>query len=416
MRILYYDCFAGISGDMHLGALVDLGVDEAYLIAELNKLAIRDEFRVSIRKDQKMGITGTKVDVILTHDHHHHHDHDHGHGHHHHHRNLEDVHDIIDESDLSETIKALSKKIFYQVARAEAKVHGKAIHEVHFHEVGAVDSIVDIIGAAICIDYLEVDKILSSTVELGKGFVKCAHGVMPVPAPATTEILGDTPVHMGGVDSEATTPTGAAILKAVVSEFSDHTNFKILKTGYGLGTKDFQIPNLLRVYLAEGMGSQKTIGKTENNIMIEANIDDMNPEWFGYLEEKLFEEGALDFYKTPIIMKKGRLATKLNILTNEEKEAHLTNLLLTESTTIGLRKYAVTKLVLEREFMTVETPYGEALIKLTIVEDQVFNYKPEYEVCKQLAKASSVSIQTVYRAIDRLDIHKKWSQKHDSTQ
>ena len=274
MKILYFDCFAGISGDMTLGALVDLGVDSEYLIDELNKLAISDEFEIKVYRADKMGITGTKVDVILKnndennhHDHHHHddnynHSHHHDHNHHthshdHHHRNLTDIKEIIDSSDLSQRVKDLSHKIFMEIAVAEAKVHNKSIKEVHFHEVGAVDSIVDIVGVAICLDKLEVDKIISSTVELGRGFVKCAHGVIPVPAPATIEILKDVPIHLNGVNGEATTPTGAAILKVNVDSYEDEINFSIEKVGYGVGTKDFHIPNLLRVYL----GKKKIIKK-----------------------------------------------------------------------------------------------------------------------------------------------------------
>uniref|UniRef100_UPI00272B4550 LarC family nickel insertion protein n=1 Tax=Vallitalea guaymasensis TaxID=1185412 RepID=UPI00272B4550 len=228
MKVLYYDCFAGISGDMNLGTLIDLGVDKDYLIEELNKLTIAQEFKIKVETKQKMGITGTKVDVILensndnhthehtnTHSHHHEHEHTEKHTHHHEHRNLNSIYKIIDDSDLNENVKKLSKDMFLVVAKAEAKVHGKSIEEVHFHEVGAVDSIVDIIGAAICIDDLKVDRIMSSTVELGGGFVKCAHGIIPVPAPATTEILTHIPVHMGKVNSETTTPTGAAILKTM---------------------------------------------------------------------------------------------------------------------------------------------------------------------------------------------------------
>jgi len=248
MKILYFDCFAGISGDMTLGALVDVGVDPKYLKDELNKLSISDEFEINIYKAQKMGITGTKVDVILkehSHSDHHHEDH------YHHHRNLIDIQEIIEKSDLGPKVKDLSNKIFMEVAIAEAKVHNKDINEVHFHEVGAVDSIVDIVGAAICIDKLGVDEIISSTVEVGSGFVKCAHGVIPIPAPATVEILQDVPIHLGGVDGEAATPTGAAILKANVDVFKDDIDFSINKIGYGVGTKDFDIPNLLRVYLGK---------------------------------------------------------------------------------------------------------------------------------------------------------------------
>lgn len=265
MSILYYDCFCGISGDMNLGAMIDLGVDPAFLKSELAKLPMADEFEVHIQKAVKKGIEGTKVDVCLKHEHHHHHEdnhehhHHHNHGehghkhhhdhHHHEHRNLQVIERLINESTLSDSVKALSLKIFMEVAVAEAKVHGKPIEEVHFHEVGAVDSIVDIVGAAICYEALGVQKVIASPVQLGGGFVKCDHGMMPVPAPATAEILKGVPVKIGLTDKEMTTPTGAAILKALVSDYSDQFSLNISKIGYGLGSRDLEFPNVLRVML-----------------------------------------------------------------------------------------------------------------------------------------------------------------------
>lgn len=292
MKVLYYDCFSGISGDMNLGAMIDLGVDKDYLIGELSKLKLQDEFQLKITTDSRKGISGTKVDVILIHehqeechanesevhthgeDHHHdeehHHEHSHNHGdgghshshqqahkhshqdsHHHEHRNYRDIESLINSSELSDEVKKLSLNIFMRVAVAEAKVHGKAIEEVHFHEVGATDSIVDIVGAAICATYLKIDKIMCSSVELGSGFVRCAHGLIPVPAPATVEILKGIPVKAGVVPKETTTPTGAAILAELVDEFTDKKNFIIEKIGYGVGHRDTEIPNVLRVFLAE---------------------------------------------------------------------------------------------------------------------------------------------------------------------
>lgn len=280
MGILYYDCFCGISGDMNLGAMIDLGVDPNFLIEELKKLPMAQEFELKITRQQKKGIEGTKVDVILkgqggghhhhgdehhgehhhhhhSHEegHHHHHEHEHHHkheGHHHHeHRNLAIIEGMIMGSHLSDRVKALSMKIFMEVAVAEAKVHGKPIEEVHFHEVGAVDSIVDIVGAAICYEALGVEKVIASSVELGGGFVKCDHGMMPVPAPATAEILKGVPVRMGLTKSEMTTPTGAAILKALVTEYKDQLTVNIEKIGYGLGTRDHEFPNVLRAMILE---------------------------------------------------------------------------------------------------------------------------------------------------------------------
>lgn len=252
MKVLYYDCFCGISGDMNLGALIDLGVDKNYLINELSKLNLDSEFEIKIEKSVKNSISGTRVDVILK-GHHHEEsnsgDNHHVHEQHHHHRNLHDIKNIINSSSLEDSIKKVSMNIFMKVAEAEAVVHNKPIDEVHFHEVGAVDSIIDIVGAAICLDYLKVDKILASPVQVGGGFVKCAHGIIPVPAPATVEILKNIPIKTGIVQFETTTPTGAAILAANVEQFIDKVDFSIEKIGYGIGHRDLEIPNVLRVYL-----------------------------------------------------------------------------------------------------------------------------------------------------------------------
>ena len=275
MKILYYDCFCGISGDMNLAALIDLGVPKEYLIQELSKINLNSEYEIKIERSAKLGITGTRVDVILkgklddeTHisdkdlhghnlEHSHHnsdeeqHHTENNHSHEHHHRNLKDIEEIINASDLSDKVKKLSLDMFMKVAEAEAKVHGKPLYEVHFHEVGAIDSIVDMVGAAICLDYLKVDKIMASPVQVGGGFVKCAHGLMPVPAPATVGILKNIPINAGIVQFETTTPTGAAILAANVEEFTRNVDFSIKKIAYGIGHRDLEIPNVLRVYLGE---------------------------------------------------------------------------------------------------------------------------------------------------------------------
>ncbi|WP_196605494.1 nickel pincer cofactor biosynthesis protein LarC [Pectinatus haikarae] len=263
MKVLYYDCFCGISGDMNIGALLDLGVDENYLRQELSKLNLAAEYELKIKKDKKAGINGTRVDVVLKQEtigsHGHNtqkqpdmsHDHKQGH---HDHRNLKDIENIINKSSLNASVKKTCLDIFMKIAEAEAKVHGSSLDEVHFHEVGAVDSIIDITGAAICLDFLKADKIIASAVQLGGGFVKCAHGIIPIPAPATIEILKDIPIKTGIVPFETTTPTGAAILAANVSTFTDNMTFSISKIGYGIGHRDLEIPNVLRVYL----GSEKT--------------------------------------------------------------------------------------------------------------------------------------------------------------
>lgn len=410
MKILYYDCFAGISGDMNLGALIDLGVNENYLVDKLNELSISNEFELQIIRKQKMGIEGTKVDVILEnnneskHNHHgHSHKHGHTHEHTHKHRKFKDIKEIINSSTLNDNIKRLSLNIFMEVAKAEAKVHGKSIDEVHFHEVGAVDSIVDIVGAAICIDYLDISMIMASTIELGGGFVKCAHGTIPVPAPATVEILRDVPVSMGKVNSETTTPTGAAILKANVSNYTDTIDFNIIKTGYGLGTKDFDIPNVLRVYLAElnDYDNKATDLIVEKQIIVEANIDDMNPELYSYIENMLLEKGALDVYKSNIIMKKGRPAIKLSVLTTKNLVEVIEDILFTETTTLGVREYEVTKKMLKREYEIIDTKYGELTVKKGLRNGNVIKVKPEYEECKVLAMKNEIPITDIYLEVTK---------------
>ncbi|AQS09740.1 hypothetical protein CLOBY_18710 [Clostridium saccharobutylicum] len=288
-----------------------------------------------------------------------------------------------------------------RVAEAEAKVHGKTIYEVHFHEVGAIDSIVDMVGAAICLDYLKVDKIIASPVQVGGGFVKCAHGIMPVPAPATVEILKNIPMNTGIVQFETTTPTGAAILASNVKEFTSKIDFSIKKIAYGIGHRDLEIPNVLRVYLGE---SEKT-EKLENQYILETNIDDMNPEIYGYIEEKLFEAGALDVFKTPIIMKKGRPAIKLSMLINEKIEQEVLKVIFEETTSIGVRKYMIEKIMLDREFSKVETEYGDITIKKSYHKGKLVKYKPEYEECKSIAKEKNISIDTVYKSVYRQDIN-----------
>ena len=420
MKVLYYDCFCGISGDMNLGALLDLGVDEACLRRELSKLNLDDEYDLQVKKDNKNGISGTRVDVVLKsamhaheHNHGHKHDHDHHDDHHHGeptgmeagiehthhaHRNFKDIENIIVNSTLSDRVKKLSLDIFMKVAEAEAKVHGKSLYEVHFHEVGAVDSIVDIVGAAVCLDYLNVDKIMASSVQVGGGFVKCAHGIIPIPAPATVEILKNIPMKSGIVQFETTTPTGAAILAANVGVFTDHMNFSVEKIGYGIGHRELDIPNVLRVYI----GYEDRDDKKEEQYILETNIDDMNPELYGYIEEKLFEQGALDVFKTAIYMKKGRAAIKLSILVNKEQEENVLNVIFRETTSIGLRKYKVEKIMLSRDFVKISTQYGNVTVKNAYYQGEKVKYKPEYEDCKRIANEKNIPISRVYQEVYKI--------------
>ncbi|MBW9149669.1 nickel pincer cofactor biosynthesis protein LarC [Clostridium sp. CM028] len=413
MKMLYYDCFSGISGDMNLGALLDLGIDEKYLIEELKKLNING-YEIKVSRDSRKGIEGTKVDVDLE-EHHHVHTQDgsegeHSHGHvsnnhsHEEHRNLNDIEKIIECSELSSKVKELSKKMFMRVARAEAKVHGKTLYEVHFHEVGAIDSIVDIVGAAICISHLNVDKIMSSSIELGGGFVKCAHGLIPVPAPATVEILKGIPVKMGAVPFETTTPTGAAILAANVSEFKDDNDFIIKKIGYGIGNRDTEIPNVLRVMLVEEVNNLSDTEKKENEgevfqEIVECNIDDMNPEIYEYILDKLFTKGALDAYLTPIIMKKGRPGVKISVLCKEDKIEKMKEVLFRETTTFGVRSFKVHKTMLQRGFTKMNTSYGEVTVKEAYYKGEKIKNKLEYEECKKIARSVGLPISKVYETL-----------------
>lgn len=391
MKVLYYDCFCGISGDMNLAALLDLGVAEDYLRRELSKLKLGTEYELHVKKDNKKGISGTRVDVVLKSP-----THVHKHDHHHHvHRNLRDIENIINNSTLSDEVKKLSLVIFMKVAEAEAKVHGKPLYEVHFHEVGAVDSIIDIVGAAVCLDYLQVDKIMASSVQMGGGFVKCAHGVIPVPAPATVEILKHTPVKSGLVPFETTTPTGAAILAANVAKFTDRMDLSIEKIGYGIGHRELEIPNVLRIYL----GYEDRDENREEQYILETNIDDMNPELYGYIEEKLFAQGALDVFKTSIYMKKGRAATKLSVLVSEKQEKSVLDVIFRETTSIGVRKYKVEKIMLTRDFVQVSTQYGSITVKNAYYLGKKVKYKPEYEDCKRIANEKNIPIARVYQEV-----------------
>jgi len=393
VKILYYDCFAGISGDMNLGAMIDLGVDPGYLREQLRKIEI-GSYEIRVRKDQRRGIFGTKFDVIVPSG-------DdmtaaHGHGH----RSFKDIAGMIEKSDFSDRVKRRSLDIFGTLAAAEAKIHGHPVDEVHFHEVGAIDSIVDIVGAAICLEFLDVDKILSSPVQVGSGFVKCAHGTLPVPSPATAEILAGIPIRSGLVPFEATTPTGAAILAATAGGFSESVDFTLLRIGYGLGERDTDVPNILRVFLGE-RDDQKQDPDVEQKeaFLLECNIDDMNPELYDSIVEQLFEKGALDAYLTPIIMKKSRPAVKISILCDARDRRGIEEVLWLQTSTFGLRVNKVSKLVLRRDLSTVKTKYGDLTVKSAYLRGERIKWKVEYEDAKRLAQEKGVSIKAIYDSL-----------------
>jgi uncharacterized protein (TIGR00299 family) protein len=383
MKVLCYDCFSGISGDMNLGAMIDLGINVSFLKSELDKLNLKG-WELITEKSQRHGISGTKVTVRQT-------------FHEHAHRHLSDIDRIINGSTLSDADKKLSMKIFMKIATAEALVHDIPVEEVHFHEVGAIDSIIDITGAAICFNSLNVDAVLVSEVELGSGFVNCDHGKLPVPAPATAEIIKGIPVRTGGVDFEATTPTGAAILSVLVTGLYSGQSVTIEKTAYGVGHKDHpEVPNLLRVSLGE------TSMKTESGhkaIHIESNIDDMNPEFYDYISERLFKVGASDVYCSQIIMKKGRPGVVLNVICETGLEDIIKEIFFTESTTVGIRTFEFMKDTLVREFGKLKTIYGEVTIKRSFYRGKEVSVKPEYDECKRIAVEKAIPVKEVYNNI-----------------
>jgi pyridinium-3,5-bisthiocarboxylic acid mononucleotide nickel chelatase len=413
-RILYYDCSAGISGDMHLGAMVDLGVPADYLETELRKLGV-DGWKLQFTRDARKGIGGTRADVILADGSHlaapqlsHVHPHPHQPGHEaqpHEHRAHSDIVAMIERSSLTAGTKKRALAIFAHLARAEAKIHGMSIDEVAFHEVGAVDSIVDIVGAAIALDWLKPDRIHVSTVELGGGFVKCAHGRLPVPAPATSEILRGAPVRGGTVPFEATTPTGAAILVASADGFTNTMDFSIERVGYGIGHKDGPIPNLLRVFLATRETASAAVPATPANktqasaVVLECNIDDMTGETAGYVLERLLASGASDAWITPIVMKKSRPAMTLSALCLPEREAAITDIFLRETTTLGLRRREVGKIMLDRTVEEIATSFGPVRVKTGSLDGRALKSKPEHDDLRRIATERGLPLREVEQAV-----------------
>lgn len=384
MKILYYDCFSGISGDMNIGAMLDLGVDPCSLLGELEKVHI-DPHRIRISREKRRGIVGSRFEVEMFPE-----------SHVHPHRSYSDIARLLEASGLSEKVRNTALTIFRKLAEAEARVHGCDLEEVHFHEVGAIDSIADIVGAAVCLDFLKVDRVHSSSVEVGGGFVRCAHGILPVPAPATAEILKGIPVKSGAVPFETTTPTGAAILAATVDSFTDKMDFIPQKIGYGIGQRDSEIPNVLRIFLGEGRE-----GEPENDVeeqdawALECNIDDMSPELYEAVMDRLFEKGALDVTLTPILMKKSRPAVTLSVICDPKRKKDLEEILWLHTTTFGLRSYRISKAMLKREFSTVDTKYGSVSMKHACYRGKRIKSKPEYEDCRRLAGEQGVSIREI---------------------
>jgi len=451
MKTLYLDIFSGISGDMFIGALLDLGVDAHDLEHELEKLKL-DGYHLHISRAQKAAIEGVKFDVHLAHEHshehthagdvththahspedqqhaheHHHddehaHDHEHHHHHeddqdahqhehsHHHHeqehghgRNFSEIKTLISSSRLSDWVKEKSIAVFHRIAVAEGKIHGLPPEQVHFHEVGAVDSIVDIVGACIGLELLGKPHVLASLVVEGTGWINCAHGRFPIPAPATLSILGERGIAVSQCDepNELVTPTGAALLAELVEEFGPMRDLLAEKIGFGLGTRDNQTrPNVLRAILGRSATSKsKHDWETDTIIVLETNLDDINPEILGHFVEQALAAAALDVFHTPIQMKKNRPGVLLTVLCAEADADKFTEMILRETSSFGVRRHTADRRKLAREFASVKTPYGEVTVKLGKLDGKVVQAAPEFESCKKLARTAKVPLKTIYEA------------------
>jgi len=386
--IAYFDCFSGISGDMTLGAFIDLGVPVKWLKENLERIPLGG-FDVSVDTIIRNGITAKSVQVRVENDKKS--------------RNYAQIRSLIKNSPLSRNVKQISHDIFERIADVEAGIHGCPRDKVHFHEVGGIDAIVDIVGTALCINYLCIKKVVSSSIPLGKGFVACAHGTLPVPAPATIEILKGIPVYGTKIPHELVTPTGAAIIVTLAESYGEMPDMIIEKTGYGAGKRDIEsIPNLLRVIT--GTDSCRETGRRSAHhqdtiVVLETTIDDMNPEIFGFLMDRLFEEGALDVYWIPIFMKKNRPGTMAQVLCRRNRKDALINCILSETSSLGVRYYDAKRCMLPREAVIMKTAYGEIQVKRIVEMGGGVRIVPEYEVCKKIALEKNLPIRMVYDTI-----------------
>lgn len=426
---------------MTIGTLLDLGLDLDRLEAELAKLPLSG-YRLQKESVDKRGVQAVQFQVILTgghkervadaeivevhhpheHEHNDHHSHEHEHDDHHHHhhddesRTLTDILALIEASRLSERVKETARRIFTRLGRAEARVHGLSLEEVHFHEVGGVDAIVDIVGTAIGLEQLEIERVYASPLPLGSGFVRCAHGLYPVPAPATANLVKDAPVYTTAVQGELVTPTGAAIVTTLAHQFGPMPVMIPEVVGYGSGSRDREFPNVLRGYLGRLAADERPRldrdpfpqqheapsgpdGYHEGPAtIIEATIDDMNPQLFEHLTERLLQANALDVVLIPVQMKKNRPGTILHVLAHPDSVETLLSIIFTESTSIGARTYHVTKHMLQRESRLVETPFGPVRVKLARLRERIVNVAPEYEDCRALARQHNLPVKTIYQA------------------
>jgi uncharacterized protein (TIGR00299 family) protein len=388
LRIAYFDCFSGISGDMTLGALVDLGAPLEWLKTELSRLPLTG-FSLSAKTVTRNGMTANLVTVEVENP---------GHP-----RDFKEIRSLLENGPLSATVRSRSLDIFTRLARAEAHIHGCSAEEVHFHEVGAVDAIVDIVGTALCLEKLEIERAAASRIPLGTGFTECRHGRLPVPAPATVEILKAVPVYGTGIAHELVTPTGAAIIASVAEKFGPLPPMHIEKTGYGAGQRDLvDRPNLLRVITgmpADMQGDRDDRLQADEVMVLETCIDDMNPELFGFLMDRLFADGAIDVYWIAVHMKKNRPGTMVQVLCTEARRDRLIELLLSETTSLGVRYYKASRRLLQREQYTAHTSLGEIQVKKVKDLQGGFRLVPEYEACRQIALQRKLPLRVVYDTI-----------------
>ena len=366
---------------MILGALIDAGLELHKLESELSKLNISG-YTLKIEKTTRKGLSGTRF-IINEHE-----EKDHAE------RHLKDIEEIIDRSDLEDDIKSASKRIFHELAHVEAKIHNRDPGDVHFHEIGGLDSIIDIVGALLGLKMLGIEAVYASRIPVGTGFVECAHGTLPLPAPATLELLKDIPIYASSVEKELVTPTGIGILKNVAKSFGIIPEMKIRRIGYGAGSRELKIPNLLRVWVGEI--SEHREYKEDDVILIETNLDDMNPEFFGYASEKLLERGALDVFMTPIFMKKNRPGTLLSVLITPDKLEETLSTVFAETTSLGIRLNRLERKKLQRELIAVDTVFGPIRVKVGRIGRETINISPEYDDCKEIAIRKGIPLKKVY--------------------
>ena len=384
MRIAYFDCFSGASGDMILGSLIDAGLSARLLKEELKKLRI-PTIHLKVKKVLKSGLSATQVIVE-------------GKSEKKSHRNLKEILRIVERSGVEAKVKERSKEIFKRIASVEANIHQTQMGEVHFHELGGLDSIVDIVGSVWGIQKLGIEKILVSKVNVGGGFVKCEHGILPVPAPATLSLMEGKPIYSSGVERELLTPTGAAILTTLGSEFGSMPPMKVERIGYGAGRDNLPHPNLLRLII----GTSESSLPRERVTVVETNIDDMNPQFYDYVIEKLLAIEVLEVFITPILMKKNRPGHLLTIICPSEKLPFVTKFLLRETTTLGLRWHEEEREKSDREILSEETKYGKIRFKLARWEGRIVNLSPEYDDCKRLALENRVPLKEIFEEAKRV--------------